>query len=80
MLADTNTAIIDTLLKVYIVSVMFAMGLTSSTTQIKEQINLLGLMGKALLANVIIVMLAAANLPVLPRVYLTMTLPPVMNS
>lgn len=62
MSADTINAIIDILLKVYIISVMFAMGLTLTMTQIKQQLKRVGLMSKALLANIIIVPLAAAIL------------------
>ncbi len=62
MPAETLNNIIDLLLKTYIVCVMFAMGLTLTTGQIREQIKRFGLMGKALLANIIIVPLAAAIL------------------
>jgi BASS family bile acid:Na+ symporter len=41
---------------------MFAMGLTLTTAQIREQIKRFGLMGKALLANMVIVPLAAVIL------------------
>ncbi len=48
-------AILDVLLKLYVVSVMFAMGLTLTIPQIKEQHKRTSLMVKALLANVVIV-------------------------
>lgn len=60
MSAETLNDIIDVLLKLYIVSVIFAMGLTLTTGQIGEQIRRYALMGKALLANIVVVPLAAA--------------------
>ena len=62
MSAETINQIIDFLLKTYIVCVMFAMGLTLTVPQIKEQIKRTSLMVKALLANIIIVPLAATLL------------------
>ena len=62
MSAETINQIIDVLLKTYIVCVMFAMGLTLTVPQIKEQIKRTSLMVKALLANIIIVPLAATIL------------------
>jgi len=62
MSPETINALIDILLKTYIVCVMIAMGLTLTIPQIKEHIKRYSLMGKALLANIIIVPLAAAIL------------------
>ena len=53
MSAETINALIDVLLKTYIVCVMFAMGLTLTIPQIKEQIQRYSLMGKALLAKTV---------------------------
>ena len=62
MSAEVLNQIIDILLKTYIICVMFSMGLTLTTEQIASQIKRTGLMLKALLANIIIVPLAAAIL------------------
>lgn len=62
MSAETLNNILDLLLKAYVVCVMFAMGLTLTVPQIKEQLKRTSLMLKALLANIIIVPLAAAIL------------------
>lgn len=62
MSPEAINQIIDVLLKTYIVCVMFAMGLTLKVPQIKEHIKRTSLMLKALLANIIIVPLAAAIL------------------
>ena len=62
MSPETINAILDFLLKLYVVSVMFAMGLTLTVPQIKEQLRRTSLMVKALLANIVIVPLAAAIL------------------
>lgn len=52
---ETVEIILNLLLKVYIVSVMFAMGLQLSLPHIKKELTNLGFVARALLANIIIV-------------------------